>query len=392
MRVTSSRRDLKTVAVSFASSALLHTQLADQFNPFSQHAQRTTHLSSSLPSPSREASPPSRELAATPPPSPPTILLRLTDLDPDAKPLRPLVVTRALWHGVWLYYASGLDSPKEYRIELPLPSPVLHLALLALGATHVSPHYTLSRSAVFQLYKYASPLPVQIPFPLVSSSTNVSLPLSSSESSEFESVIVSHPLRAAKAAPGTVIYSRHIPHLSVASSSTYYALHLLSQPAHVNLLHKWLNDPRIAEQFWEQKGTWEEHEKFVVERIKDRHVLGLVGSYLEVRKEEAEHGGEDVRPAEGDPGEREANYSEVYWVREDRLGVMMTRRGEGVRNWDRGEFGLGFWGGVGERCVGARGQGRGVFGALADLVRYSFLTPQVSICSLDRIGSGVLIE
>lgn len=79
----------------------------------------------------------------------------------------------------------------------------------------------------------------------------------------------------------------------------------------------------------QEAGTWEAHEKFLADRTADAHVVPLIGSYL---NESA-----TVRGTPSEVDEEEATYSEVYWVKEDRLGKAMVEQGkDDVRNWDRG--------------------------------------------------------
>jgi hypothetical protein len=88
----------------------------------------------------------------------------------------------------------------------------------------------------------------------------------------------------------------------------------------------WLNDERVDE-FWQEKGSMEQHEKFLAERTADPHVMPVIGSYVETSSE-----GAVLREAQ-------ATYSEIYWVKEDRLGPLM----KDVRDYDRGAFRLTPW-------------------------------------------------
>lgn len=175
------------------------------------------------------------------------------------------------------------------------------------GATHQELKYTLSRSAIFQLFHYASAEATPPPFPYLSATATGASTLT-------------HPLRPSKPAPShKPIYSRLIPHLA-----SHFKLSVCG-PNDVPLLHSWLNDERVDE-FWQEKGTIEQHEQFVAERTADPHVIPVIGSYVETTAE-----GEMKREPEP------ATYSEIYWVKEDRLGPLMD-----VRDYDRGAFAFAF--------------------------------------------------
>jgi hypothetical protein len=62
-----------------------------------------------------------------------TLLLRLTNIDPEAPPFDLADTTRALWNSVFAYVAKGRDAPSTLKAELVLPCEVLHSALLSLG-------------------------------------------------------------------------------------------------------------------------------------------------------------------------------------------------------------------------------------------------------------------
>lgn len=122
------------------------------------------------------------------------------------------------------------------------------------------------------------------------------------------------PLRPPKPAAGTTIYSRLIPHLS-----EQFTLQVCGAD-NLDTLHNWLNDPRVDE-FWEEKGSVEQHQKFIDERTADAHTIPVIGSYIGANTD-----GEMNGPR------APATYSEIYWVKEDRLGPLMSD----VRDYDRG--------------------------------------------------------
>ncbi|KZF19199.1 siderophore biosynthesis protein-like protein [Xylona heveae TC161] len=78
----------------------------------------------------------------------------------------------------------------------------------------------------------------------------------------------------------------------------------------VDLLHKWMNDPRVAH-FWGEQGPIEHQEEFLRNNLKSRHSFPVIGCW-------------DGKPF---------GYFEIYWVKEDRLGRYL---GDGADYWDRG--------------------------------------------------------
>lgn len=83
-----------------------------------------------------------------------------------------------------------------------------------------------------------------------------------------------------------------------------------SGPSDVELLHKWMNDPRVS-QFWGGHGTQSQQEEFLKDGLRNRHSFPAIGCW------------------EGKP----FGYIEIYWVCEDKLGRYLDGGGDG---WDRG--------------------------------------------------------
>ncbi len=79
----------------------------------------------------------------------------------------------------------------------------------------------------------------------------------------------------------------------------------------LQLLHKWMNDPRVIK-FWGCAGPIEVQEKFLRGNLEAKHSFPAIGCW-------------DGKPF---------GYVEVYWVKEDILGSLLSA-GE-VRDWDRG--------------------------------------------------------
>lgn len=84
-----------------------------------------------------------------------------------------------------------------------------------------------------------------------------------------------HPVRAAKPAPGTVIYSRWIPHLKETFSMVAVDC---DDEEHLRLFHEWQNDPRVS-QGWEESGTVERHVEYLRRVHEDPHVMGVLAKF-----------------------------------------------------------------------------------------------------------------
>ncbi|KAF1813830.1 hypothetical protein P152DRAFT_472639 [Eremomyces bilateralis CBS 781.70] len=81
-------------------------------------------------------------------------------------------------------------------------------------------------------------------------------------------------------------------------------------PCDPDLLHQWMNNPRIS-YYWGCQGPQEIQDKFLRSALKSRHSFPSIGCW-------------DGRPF---------GYFEIYWVKEDSLGKHL---GGGVGNYDRG--------------------------------------------------------
>ncbi|BGP58390.1 hypothetical protein JCM8202v2_006059 [Rhodotorula sphaerocarpa] len=242
------------------------------------------------------------------------VQLRLNQLDPQAPPYDVPSTTQALWNALFKYFARGRDAPAQLDVEPVLPAEVLDSALLALGATKNAPRYTISRSALFQLFDYASDVPEthhtpRLPFPY--------LPVTPPAGSPSE---LTHPLRPPKPHPESLLYSRFLPHLTTQSDRPAYFKLSTCTMKYLPTLHAWMNDPRV-DKFWMEKGTLEQHQQFIEGRTKDEHVLPVIGSYSNLTEE-------------GETPDEPAVYAEIYWVKEDRLGALMPEGS--AQDYDRG--------------------------------------------------------
>lgn len=84
-----------------------------------------------------------------------------------------------------------------------------------------------------------------------------------------------HPLRPAKPAPGSTIYSRYIPHLD----EFFSMVHLdYRDPTHLGLFNKWQNDPRVAVN-WKETGTLDEHREYLRKIDEDPHQIAVLAKF-----------------------------------------------------------------------------------------------------------------
>lgn len=145
---------------------------------------------------------------------------------------------------------------------------------------------------------------------------------------------VRHPLRQRPPHQGETFYCRYIPSVnqylsfrvpvltpvkpwSPHHSQSLSSLSLTvprtespSVPSDLDLLHKWMNEPRVSAA-WGEGGPRSKQEKFLKDNLTNRHSFPVFGCW-------------DGKPF---------GYFEIYWVKEDRLGRLL---GGQVGNHDRG--------------------------------------------------------
>ncbi|KAG8626414.1 hypothetical protein KVT40_005359 [Elsinoe batatas] len=124
-------------------------------------------------------------------------------------------------------------------------------------------------------------------------------------------------LRVASLSSRAVPHSPSLPSgmglrpLTGASDTTIPTLSGISDgPSDVELLHKWMNDPRVAYS-WGEDGPIEHQREFLEGGLKLKHSFPVIGCF-------------DGKPFA---------YFEIYWVKEDRLGAHL---GGSIGEWDRG--------------------------------------------------------
>lgn len=125
------------------------------------------------------------------------------------------------------------------------------------------------------------PRPVWLPetpsdtvFPL---SSYPPLPLLPTQTTTFPSgrVHMRHMLRPQKPRPGSTIYSRYIPHLKEHFSMVVLDV---NDSVHVDLYHRWQNDPRVA-RGWDESGSLDQHIEKLKQMDEDPHTLSVLAKF-----------------------------------------------------------------------------------------------------------------
>jgi hypothetical protein len=134
---------------------------------------------------------------------------------------------------------------------------------------------TISRNEFFQISPYWIKTPERNLYPVIWTKTNE----------------VSHPIRH-KPKKGTLLYKRFIYEINKTIS-----FRVINPETDLDVFSRWHNQPRVSE-FWELKGTKEQHVKYIERNLDDPHIIPTI---LGIDDESA-------------------GYFEFYWAKEDRLG------------------------------------------------------------------------
>ncbi|KIW93154.1 uncharacterized protein Z519_05759 [Cladophialophora bantiana CBS 173.52] len=120
------------------------------------------------------------------------------------------------------------------------------------------------------------------------------------------------PCPQAHFVPGSSSMPAVLPsHSAAASIATLPTMdNFLDRPSDLDLLHKWMNDPRVNSA-WGVAGPLSTQHKFLIDGLQSRHSFPVYGCW-------------DGKPF---------GYFEIYWVKEDRLGRLL---GGEVGNYTRG--------------------------------------------------------
>jgi RimJ/RimL family protein N-acetyltransferase len=110
-----------------------------------------------------------------------------------------------------------------------------------------------------------------------------------------------HPIRPP--APIGTVYQRFIPWLT--KTLSFKTLNIATD---LQLFHQWMNDP-VVDEFWQEKGTLEQHKAYLENVAKDKHCFALLACF-------------DDQPF---------GYFEIYWAKEDNLATYYQ-----ANDYDRG--------------------------------------------------------
>lgn len=167
----------------------------------------------------------------------------------------------------------AIDHPKRKDQSLPPPSSAPEPA--TNGAAAAAPELLVLRSAFWQgAASPFGPRPVWAPDE-AGVSGYPAPPLDYQLTDEPGTALCWHPRRAAKPRPGSVVYSRYVPHLRETFSMV--ALDYRDEK-HLDLFHTWQNDPRVS-QGWNETGTLEQHREYLRRAHEDPHQVTVLAAF-----------------------------------------------------------------------------------------------------------------
>ena len=175
----------------------------------------------------------------------------------DAPSLAKELYTTGLFHP----HPKGSDASSPHDGHLLLRSTFWQGAASPFGARPVwAPHLDASNKPITTEYP---------PFPF-----------QTAPSTQFPALPrhTMHPVRRPKPVPGSVIYSRWIPHLQ--EHFTMIALDYTNDE-HLRLFNVWQNDPRVAAG-WNETGTLDQHREYLRKLHEDPHVITMFAAFDDV--------------------------------------------------------------------------------------------------------------
>ena len=229
--------------------------------------------------------------------------------------------SRTVWVVLLGAVAANLFTKDEVTIDMPNLAPAFAEGFGALPLSERAEdarRLKVSLSMVMQQFSLVHSEVWPKLFPYIATTTVLKHPDPIPE----RSVIRRHPIRRPR--HYGVHYSRVVPHIG---PFTLFNLRQIAE-SDASTLMKWMNDPRVDAWWGEASNDPAKHVKFVKDRINDKHTTTVIGSFVEIDKD-------DVHKY--NPAEQDAIYSEIYWVLEDRLGVKMEEAGFTVDAYDRGQ-------------------------------------------------------
>lgn len=212
----------------------------------------------------------------------------------------PTDVARAIWYALWnIFGSNNLVANSEVEIDLELSSPnQLSEVIQELSLEHPlpgRPPLRISRAWWYQRYPiFAHPH-------LRQESQEASQSLAGSIGTTTTDSSPSRATQSQLPQPPSTIYERYIDCLH-----SYFCLSIFGDStSDVDLLHDWLNDPRVDE-YWKDAGDRRFHDNWLQQRYQDAHVLPVLGSYRGTQ-------GKDQNTIEP------FAYFEIYWAAEDKI-------------------------------------------------------------------------